>query len=81
MEGNINRVVPISEAERSFSKIARLVDRTGTVVISKRNVPRYVILELGDPEPEYVSDERVAAVSRRLMEENAEAYSRLARGA
>ena len=37
---NTNAMVSITEANQNFSKVSRLVDELGTVVILKNNVPR-----------------------------------------
>ena len=40
-----NTIVSITEANKNFSKVARLVDEKGTAVIMKNNVPRYLIID------------------------------------
>ena len=41
---NVNNLVSISEANQNFSKVARMVDEKGTVIILKNNTPRYVLI-------------------------------------
>ncbi len=73
-------LVSITEANQNFSKIARMVDETGSVVILKNNVPRYVVVEFSTLEKERsAADEDVLAVSRRFLEKNREAYRELAK--
>lgn len=43
MNVNTKTLVPISEANQNFSKVARLVDEFGSAVILKNNRPRYII--------------------------------------
>ena len=50
MTVNTNTLVSITEANQNFSKVARLVDQNGSVVILKNNVPRYVVLEFSEVE-------------------------------
>mgnify|MGYP001033516100 CR=1 FL=1 len=38
---NTNNLVSLTEANRNFSKVARLVDERGSAVILKNNAPRY----------------------------------------
>jgi len=38
-----NNVVSITEANQNFSRIARMVDETGSVIIMKNNAPRYLL--------------------------------------
>ena len=37
-------LVPMAEANQNFSKVVRLVDESGMVVILKNNKPRYMVL-------------------------------------
>ena len=38
-------MVSMTEANRNFSRVARLVDERGAAVILKNNSPKYVVLE------------------------------------
>ena len=80
MNVNIKNLVSITEANQNFSKVARLVDENGVVVILKNNVPRYLLVEFEQAEQEQsVSDEDVLSISRRLIEKNRQAYEVLAK--
>ena len=80
MTVNTNTLVSITEANQNFSKVARLVDQNGSVVILKNNVPRYVVLEFSEVEKmQAVSDEDIADISKRLIAKNLEAYKELAK--
>ena len=77
---NTKNLVSITEANRNFSRVARLVDENGAVVILKNNVPRYMVVEFRSAEEEAVAaDEDVAAVSMRLIAKNRAAYEELAK--
>ena len=39
MTVNTKNLVSITEANQNFSKVARMVDENGTVIILKNNVP------------------------------------------
>jgi antitoxin Phd len=79
MQIGTQNLVSITEANQNFSRVARMVDETGPVVILKNNAPRYVLLDFGRLEREQAApDEDVASVSRRIMEQNQEAYRALA---
>lgn len=41
---NTEALVSITEANQNFSKVARLVDKEGSAIILKNNVPRYLVL-------------------------------------
>ena len=45
MQINLENLVPISEANQNFSRVARMVDSKGTVVILKNNKPKYVLVD------------------------------------
>ncbi len=80
MNINTETLVSITEANRNFSRVARLVDENGAAVILKNNVPRYLVVEFGQAESEQVSpDEDVMAVSKRLLAKNRQAYDVLAK--
>ena len=73
-------LISISEANQNFSKVARLVDECGSAVILKNNVPRYLVIDFCKAEQETTaSDEDVLSISKRLMEQNKEAYEVLAK--
>lgn len=72
---NTNTMVSITEANQNFSKVARLVDEHGTAVILKNNVPRYLVIDFSKAKEDIVaSNEDVLSISKRLIEQNREAY-------
>ena len=80
MTVNTNNLVSITEANQNFSRVARLVDENGSVVILKNNRPRYLIMEFSKAEEEQLaSDEALLDISRRLIDKNREAYEVLAK--
>ncbi len=77
---NTNTLVSITEANQNFSKVARLVDEHGTAVILKNNVPRYLVIDFSKAEDDTItSDEDILSISKRLIEQNREAYEILAK--
>lgn len=75
-----NTLVSITEANQNFSKVARLVDEKGSAIILKNNLPKYVIMEFSAAERlQSAPDSEVEGISRRLIEENLEAYGELAK--
>lgn len=80
MNINTNNLVSITEANQNFSKVARMVDESGAVVVLKNNVPRYLIIEFSQAETEQtVLDEDVMEISKRLIQKNRIAYEELAK--
>jgi len=68
-----NTMISITEANQNFSKVARLVDEKGSAVILKNNMPRYLVIDFNK------ADKDVLAVSKKLLEQNKEAYEVLAK--
>lgn len=80
MKININNLVSISEANQNFSKVARLVDENGAVVILKNNVPRYVLIEYSQLEnEETIGDEEVEEVAKRILSKHIKVFEELAK--
>lgn len=79
MNVNTKNLVSITEANQNFSRVARLVDENGAVVILKNNVPRYLVIEFEQAEQEQTAaDEDVLTISKRLIAQNKQAYEVLA---
>ena len=77
---NTKNLISITEANQNFSKVARMVDENGAVIILKNNVPRYMLVEFHEAEKEETADdEDVMAISKRLIEKNRTAYQELAK--
>ena len=80
MTVNTNNLVSITEANQNFSRVARMVDENGAVVILKNNTPRYLLIEFNAAEEEQTaSEEDVLAISKRLIAKNKKAYEELAK--
>lgn len=77
---NTDNLVSITEANQSFSRVARMVDENGAAVILKNNVPRYVLMEFSQVEDEQqAKDEDILEISKRLITKNKQAYEVLAK--
>ena len=71
MNIDTSAIVTATEANQNFSRIARMVDEKGTVVIMKNNVPRYLLIEFSQAESmQNASDDEVLLISSRLIEKN-----------
>lgn len=80
MNVNTKNLVSITEANQNFSRVARMVDENGSVVILKNNAPRYLLIEFNAAEKEQLaSNEDILSVSKRLIEKNRKAYEVLAK--
>ena len=77
---NTNNLVSLTEANRNFSKVARMVDERGSAIILKNNAPRYLVIDFSKVEEEQeVDDEDIVQISKRLIAKNREAYEVLAK--
>ena len=80
MNVNTENLVSITGTNQNFSRVARMVDESGSVVILKNNTPRYLLIEFGSAEKEQLaSDEDVLDISKRLIAKNKKAYEMLAK--
>ena len=80
MNVNTENLVSITEANQNFSRVARMVDEKGAVVILKNNSPRYLLIEFSAAgQGQNADTEDVLTVSRRLIAKNRKAYEILAK--
>lgn len=80
MTVNTKNLVSITEANQNFSRVARMVDEVGSVVILKNNSPRYLLIEFDKAEQQALAeDENLFDISSRLIAKNREAYEELAK--
>lgn len=80
MQINTENLVSITEASQNFSKVARLVDENGAVIILKNDTPRYVLIEFSQfQEEEVICDEAVDAIAKRILLRNQVAFAELAK--
>lgn len=77
---NTNNLVSLTEANRNFSKVTRLVDEHGSAVILKNNTPRYLVIEFSQAESvQEADDDDLMKISKRLIDKNRAAYEVLAK--
>jgi antitoxin Phd len=78
MNVNVKNLVPITETNRNFSRVARMVDQDGAVVILKNNSPKYVILNYATfQEAESSDSDNVEAIGYRIMKDNWASFEKL----
>ena len=77
---NTDNLVSLTDANQTFSRVARMVDENGAAIILKNNVPRYILMEFDYLEEEQIAgDEDIQEISKRLMAKNKYAYEVLAK--
>ncbi|MBQ7907626.1 MAG: type II toxin-antitoxin system Phd/YefM family antitoxin [Clostridia bacterium] len=80
MEIKANQIVPISEANQNFSRVARLTDRVGQVYVFKNNKPMYKIVSLeASCEIEMSDEEKIDFVAARVLKKHINAFKELAK--
>ena len=80
MKINTSQIVSISEANQNFSRVARLADKSGEVVIFKNNKPKYRLIDIeNDTTIEMTDDEKIDFVAARVLREYRRAFEELAK--
>lgn len=75
-----DQIVPISEANQNFSRVARTVDRLGSVIIFKNNKPKYKLIDIEQAdEIEMTDDEKIDFVAERILKKYRRAFEELAK--
>ena len=85
MQINIENLVSISEANQNFSKVARMVDANGNVVILKNNIPKYVLVDYQSlvnevkVTPTVVEESTLDEIATSVLSRHFEAFKELAK--
>ena len=80
MNINTEQIVSISEANQNFSKVARLVEKTGELYIFKNNKPKYKLIDIdSDTTIEMTDDEKIDFVAARVLKQYRRAFEELAK--
>ncbi len=80
MKIDTKTMVSMTEANQNFSKVAKMVDKLGSAVILKNNAPKYLVIDFNKAEDDRdATDDEIMNISKRLMEQNKEAYEVLAK--
>lgn len=80
MKVDVNAIVTATEANQNFSKVARLAERKGRVVVFKNNRPKLLVIDLDtEPQIEMSEDEKFEFVAKRILKEHIEAFKELAK--
>ena len=80
MNISTDNLVSITETNQNFSRVARLVDKTGAAIVLKNNTPRYVILDFALLKgEELASTDEALASARKLIKKHLPAFQELAK--
>lgn len=77
---NTDALIPMTDANQNFSKVARIVDEQGAVVILKNNKPRYAVIDFSEYDSFQAYRKRmIEQMADQLIDENLEAFQELAK--
>ena len=73
-------IVTATQANQNFSKIAKMAERKGHIVVFKNNRPKLLVIDLDtEPQIEMSDDENLEFVARRILREHKAAFEELAK--
>lgn len=73
-------IVTATEANQNFSKVARMAESKGRVVVFKNNRPKLLVIDLDtEPQIEMSEDEKLDFVAARILKEHKVAFEELAK--
>ena len=80
MRMDSSMIVTATEANQNFSKVARMAEKKGRVVIFKNNRPKLLVIDLDtEPQIEMSDDEKFEFVAKRILKEHSAAFKELAK--
>jgi antitoxin Phd len=75
MKVDTNNIVSLTDANRNFSRVARLADDAGAVVIMRNNAPSYLLTTFAHAEQgQETPDEDVMDAARRIVSKSRESF-------
>jgi len=73
-------IVTATEANQNFSKVARLAEKKGHVVVFKNNKPKLLVIDLDEePQIEMTEDEKLEFIAARILKQHKAAFEELAK--
>ena len=80
MNPDAQMMVPISKANKDFSRVMHMVDSYGRVVILKDNKPKYLLIDLEQEALIYdlTEEEKLEIATKRIMKQYKPAFEKLA---
>ncbi len=75
-----NAIVTATEANQNFSRVAKLAEKKGRVVVFKNNRPKLLVIDLDtEPQIEMTEDEKLDFVAARILRVHKAAFEELAK--
>lgn len=73
-------IVSATEANQNFSRVTRIAEKNGQVVIFKNNKPKYMLVDLDvSPMIDMTDDEKIDVVAARILKKYKPAFMELAK--
>ena len=77
---NANAIVSATEANQNFSRVAKLAEKKGRIVVFKNNRPKLLVIDLDtEPQIDMTEDEKLEFVAARILREHKAAFEELAK--
>ena len=75
-----NTIATMTEANQNFSRVTRIVDKQGSVVIFKNNKPKYMLVSIEDGQAlALTDDEKIDVIAKRILNKHRKAFEELAK--
>ena len=75
-----NAIVTATEANQNFSRVAKLAEKKGRVVVFKNNRPKLLVIDLDtEPQIDMTEDEKLEFVASRILRKHRAAFEELAK--
>ena len=75
-----NAIVTLTEADQDFSRVAKMAEEKGHIVIFKNDRPKLLVIDLDtEPQIEMTEDEKLEFVATRILREHRAAFEELAK--
>ena len=75
-----NNIVSATEANQNCSKVAKLAEKKGHIVVFKNNRPKLLVIDLDtEPQIEMTEDEKFDFVASRILRDHRAAFEELAK--
>ena len=80
MTVDTSSTVSFTETNQNFSRVAKIAEEKGHVVVFKNNRPKLLVIDLDtEPQIEMTEDEKLEFVAARILREHRAAFEELAK--
>ena len=75
-----NAIVTTTEANQNFSRVAKMAEKKGHIIVFKKNRPKLLVIDLDtEPQIDLSEDEKLHIVAQRILKEHLAAFEELAK--